>query len=353
MCPVVLISPAQSILKPEMCLIFSQIAGALGMAKPVDPSRRRPVSKSPSALPKFVLILTLLVLLAAYILRNTILEASMAGLERFVRPMLPVERDRLGVKDFSIEHMHPRSGDSPVHVQGTLRDACPILGDCFNDPESIFRDANTCDRNLRDLQAYYSNSAAFFSDVWGPDLRGKTAAFASFHVENNPDAPEQNAVLIYNVCVHPQARRLGLLRRLMTEGIESVVKKRNLDPKQTLLALDVDLLSPMAAASFSAYAKMGFWRAWQPCASVGFVDWRPVFQVGPPASHSAITQLLEDAEGYRASVMKSDPADLRSRGVLMGTRQRSKPEVLNHYCMFRMYEESLLTMGQFLVDSLA
>lgn len=324
------------------------------MARPVDPLRK-PIPKKINSQPfkrKYVVLAISVVALAIItFFRRSISLMILSFLAHHLRPHIQLEKSRLTNKDFLIRHQHPGRANLPVHTLNTLEDACPILKDCFDSPDSIFRDTDTCESNLKDLKNYYSNSAAYFSSEWGPELQGRTAAFTSFHVESDPDMPSRSAVFIYNVCVHPKARRLGLSRKLVTEGFDSVIKERNLDPKQTLLAVDVDLTTPMAAEAFASYAKMGFMRAWQPCASVGYVDWRPIFARTLPAESSAIMKILDTPQEYIKETMQAPAELLRKKGVLLNTRQKKRPEKLTHFCMFRMYDEGFQSWGHTLMSA--
>lgn len=241
-------------------------------------------------------------------------------------PITPL-RDTL-----SVTHHHPNH-PGPVHVPNTPGDACRILMKCFNEDGSIYEDLPTCHNNMKLILKYYHNTALFDA--------GLLVGFSSFHYETAPSGAK--AISIYNVCVDPAYRQRGLAKRMLAEGVEEMRAYQKITGDKLLLALDVDLSTEMAAESFALYAKMGFLRGWQPCRSVADVDWRPVIEdPGNQMTKSPMAEILGSPKKYlEDEVMGGKP------GLRLKPRGYSK-EPINHFCMFRFYEEDWLTMGKYL-----
>ena len=236
----------------------------------------------------------------------------------------------------TIVHHYP---DKPgaVHVPGTPLDACRILEGCFPDPESIYHDHASCVSNMTYILRRYPSSSVIQD--------GRVVGFLSLFVEEDPDRREHKAILTYNVCVDPKLRGRGLAKRMLKESIDALVAHKSISTKSLLLALDVDLTSQMAAEAFTMYAKLGYLRGWQPCRSVGDVDWRPLFdQPTSPALRSPIQKLLDAPKQYQEDELVGKNPSPRLRPRSKGT------ERLDHYCMFRFYEESWLTLGNYLAE---
>jgi predicted GNAT family acetyltransferase len=166
--------------------------------------------------------------------------------------------------------------------------------------------------------------------------------FISFHIET---ASPSTAISMYNVCVDPAYRGRGIAKRLIADGVEEQRRHAKLGSK-LLLGLDVDLTTEFAAESFALYAKLGFLRGWQPCRSVGDVDWRPVLE--QPASslvRSPMADILAMPQKYLENeIMGKNPSQrLRSR-------RSSSSDPYSHFCMFRLYNESWMSMGKFLAE---
>lgn len=255
--------------------------------------------------------------------------------EKIVQEGHAVETPEATLKaaNMAIVHHHP---DKPVtvHQPGTDMDACRLLIHCFPEPGSIYQDHSTCVFNMSHLLKYLDSSALVH--------QGRILAFVSFHLRR--DGPDRNAILIYNVCVDPMVRGHGFAKRLVGEGIEDMMTHHKLRGKRTLLGLDVDMTSAMAAESFSLYTKLGYLRGWQPCPSVGDVDWRAFFS-DPP--HAAIltpfNSILNDLPAYvRDEVEGRRPAS-RFKRLSQGSAASVK---YDHYCMFKWYNESWLAIGK-------
>lgn len=233
---------------------------------------------------------------------------------------------------------HFKNKPGLVHQVNSSMDACPILVECYPGVESIYANYSTCVENMPLILKYY-DSSALVKD-------GHVIGFISYNVERDHQIPKNRAISIYNVCIDPVVRGRGLAKRMLAEGIEAVISHYSLLPESTLLALDVDLTSQMGAESFSLYAKLGFLRGWQPCRSVGDVDWRPLFTAPTsPAIQSPLSTILVDPVGYQQDILKGKNPTPR-----LPSRSQSSSGTFNHYCMFRFYQESWLTIGQMLVE---
>lgn len=244
-------------------------------------------------------------------------------------------------KEYTMRH-HYTNQPADIHVvqegrtDGPL-DNCEMLRDCFPGSNSIYQSHEECVRNMRLILRHYDSSIIIH--------RGRTVGFISFHVEVNPNDRRQHAVNIYNVCVHPAHRGRGLAKRLLAEGLEALLDHRQIRDKQLLLALDVDLTSPMAAESFSMYVKLGYMRAWQPCRSVADVDWRPLFKdLEAPAVVSPLPAILANLSRY----VEDEVRGKKPRVHLPSRTSSSDP--LDHFCMFKFYNESWYTLGRALAS---
>lgn len=230
----------------------------------------------------------------------------------------------------TIIHHHPNKS-APVHVPNTDADACRILMICFPGADSIYKNLSECHDNMELILKYYHNSAII--------SKGQVVGFISFHLET----AGSTAISMYNVCVDPAYRNRGLAKRMIFEGVEEMRQHEKLD-KKLLLGLDVDLTTEFAAESFALYAKLGFFRGWQPCRSVGDVDWRPVID-NPESSlaRSPMAEILASPKKYLDDeVMGKNP------GPRLRSRSPNSQTPLTHFCMFRLYDESWYSMGKYL-----
>lgn len=226
---------------------------------------------------------------------------------------------------------HP---DKPgrVHEPDTAMDACRILQGCYPGENSIFTDRKTCHENMPWILRSFTSSALRH--------RGQVVGFVSFEMSREREGDANVAIMVYNVCVDPALRSRGLARRLMQEGVEEMLDHHRLRGHNVLLGLDVNLTSEMAAVAFSIYAKLGFVRAWQPCHSVGDVDWRPLFKPGHAATRSPLARLLADPDDYVRRVLSGTDT-----GPLLPSLSSPHKRVPDHYCMFKFYAESWHSMG--------
>lgn len=236
---------------------------------------------------------------------------------------------------FQFVHQHRGQKDAPTifQSQGPLN-SCPMLYDCFPGDDSTFRNLASCQENMDYLGKYYDNTIALKD--------GKVVGFISCHVEYDPDNKNQVAFNIYNVCVDRKVRGQGLAKLLLEETVRATINYHKLQDKRVLLALDVDFTTEMAAEAFALYAKLGFLRAWQPCRSVADVDWRPIFnEPNSLAVQSPLPRILAEPTKYLNDEMKGERPSLRLR-----SRTRSTGPIFTHFCMFKFYDESFLTMGR-------
>ncbi len=255
-----------------------------------------------------------------------------------------------------------------VHRANSPLDACPLLEMCFVGPTSVFKDRKACHKNMRYILEQLDSSAAI--------QNGRVVGFISFHVAAAVNRPRDVAISTYNVCVHPDARGKGLAHRLHDEGIAHAISTYSLQAEsrggkraRILLALDVDMASAMAPQAFAMYARMGYLRAWQPCESIGAVDWRPLFDEDGPfeAVHTPLDQILLAPQRYVQDVLRDGlpasstasaaPDAVGNMRLLVNTQDRDRlarnahykpPKVQDHYCMFKFYGDSWLTMGELL-----
>lgn len=245
------------------------------------------------------------------------------------------------MKEYTMRH-HYTNQPAAIHVveegrtDGPL-DNCKMLRDCFPGASSIYNSHDECARNMQLILRHYDSSIVIH--------RNRTVGFISFHVEVNPNDRRQQAVNIYNVCIHPAHRGRGLAKRLLAEGLEALMDHRQLRDKQILLALDVDLTSSMAAESFSMYVKLGYLRAWQACRSVADVDWRPLFRdPEAPAVANTLPVMLANLSRYVEEEVKGQ----KPRAHLPSRTGSSDP--LDHFCMFKFYNEDWLSIGRALAS---
>lgn len=231
-------------------------------------------------------------------------------------------------------HQHAKSPSPIIHQRGGLLDNCPMLMDCFPDPDSIYRDMDSCHSNMNYILKYYDSSIIL--------VDGKSVGFISFHMEEDPDNPDHKAINIYNVCIDKKYRGKGLAKKMTEEGVEEMIRHHKLKGKKTLLALDVNFKDKMAAEAFSMYVKLGYFRAWQPCHGIGDIDWRPLFNT-PKADlvKSPLSTILSDPETYKKE-------EIIGNKLLphLQSRRKTRNEPMFHYCMFKFYGESWHSLGQ-------
>lgn len=234
--------------------------------------------------------------------------------------------------EVTMRHQYLNAPAIIYEAEGPLNN-CAMLQDCFPEAEALYKNTKACHDTMLYLQRVYDNSIVL--------MQGKSIGYITFHLEVDPDNSKNKIINIYNVCVAREHRNKGIAKRMLEEGLEAMLDHYNLRGAKVLLGLDVELTTYMAAESFAMYAKMGFMRAWQPCRSVGDVDWRPIFNNPTvPAVQSPLNSILMDRERYLDEEIreKKQYAHLRSRS-------RSTKE-LTHFCMFKFYGESWYDMGK-------
>lgn len=296
----------------------------------------------------------------------TVVVAMLYGFSRYpgllpecLAPSKPVQRASAGIlpgkaihKELRMAHHHVNKPGN-VHTPNTERDACLILPGCYPDATGIYADVPTCHRSLNSLMTWLDSSTLLHGE--------KIVGFISFHRQQSRlPAGTRHVLLIYNVCVHPEYRGRGLATRLLEEGLEEMIDHYKLRGEQRLLlGLDVDLSSPMAAESFSLYGKLGFLRGWQPCRSVGDVDWRTMYFedynkpgekqnnreiIVPEAIRHPLDRILWTPSQYDKDELRGGKPSPRLRSN-SGT---SSDAAYDHFCMFKWYGESWLAMGQYI-----
>lgn len=256
------------------------------------------------------------------------------------RPPAPLT-PRQAVDSLIFKHHHI-SRPLKLHEPNGLTDFCPLLGECYPHGDSMFRKLDTCHKSLSTLFQYYDSSAMY------DPKSGEPVAFISFFADR--DSKNNRLIHIYNVCVHPKWRNMGVARRLINEGIEETLAFHNItDKSKVALGLDVDLTSPMPAEAFALYAKMGFMRGWQPCSSVGNIDWRPLFaEPAGDIARSSILELLADPKKYQEDVLKKGVG--RAFFPLRNPNYEETAEDRNHFCMFKMYHDSWMRLGELIAE---
>lgn len=250
---------------------------------------------------------------------------------------------------------------------------CPMLYDCFPGDFSNFKREKTCFRALDNVISSY-DSSILMSD-------NEVVGFSSFYLENDVFVNSDRAALImYNVCIHPNHRGKGLGVKLMNQSTTHWIEHHGRKNKKTLLALDVDFKSLTSPHAFSMYAKLGYLRGWQPCVTVGEIDWRPLYHgvdvasaasegspspsptpppptpLGPPL-HSALSALLQDPTSYIANVLYPSAEDksvqMRKEHNRLPYRKRYPVnQIYDHFSMFKFYGESLGSLVEPLAKSI-
>lgn len=180
--------------------------------------------------------------------------------------------------------------------------------------------------------------------MFGPD--GRPVAYASLIVEPVDDKGHK-VLKIYDVGVHPEHRKKGLARKLIEAAIEDRIAHYGLDRDNLLLALSVDLNTPMAAQAIALYAKMGFLLAWQPCSSVTYLDMRMFFEnLADPSVASPMNMILSNTRAFQEVIMGVRQTHLLP---LKGGRTET-PQRRTHMCMFKFYGDTWLKMGHVIAD---
>lgn len=245
-------------------------------------------------------------------------------------------------------------------------DACRLLSKCFDSPDSMYKSMESCWQNIgmtlqyldsafmveRDEVTGHDDLVAFISIDRQKRRRPSDQMTKQQSEQADSDVGVMHAMFIYNVCVRPDRRGGGLGKRLVNEFVDQMVEHYGLEkwakstnfgglqvgstePVPLLLGLDVEWPTPMSAESFSMYAKMGYMRWWQPCGSVGYVDWANLSRTG----HSK----------YLHSAMTS-PEELRKE--IQDAKEAPSRYSKSHFCMFRYHSDSWLSIGKYLRDSL-
>lgn len=130
--------------------------------------------------------------------------------------------------------------------------------------------------------------------------------------------PKVAALVIYNVCVHPEHRRQGIASLLFTEALPRIVdlerqaychSSSKRDPERcknlpTVLALDVFWKDEHSAGAFALYAKLGFTDHLQP---VGNIEKFPFEKVASgELSDSSLLEKAADAVGEATLKVPAD-----------------------------------------------
>lgn len=257
---------------------------------------------------------------------------------------------------------------SDLHQPNTEMDACPLLISCFgeNDRYSVYGEEH-CPNNL-DLTLKYYDSAYLVEE---DGVNRKAVGFISIHHQRASEltrtrispAKDQHALIVYNVCVHPEYRGRGLGKRLVPEFVDAMIKHYKLesfaqsrgdnpdDPPPLIVALDVELDTPSSQEAFSIYARQGFIRWIQPCKSVAELDWRIVNDTRGKI-HPLGQMLSADRGKYLREAYRLDPDNgsiIRTsltRGPERDGQGRVKkdqpkdPRLVNHLCMYKYYADS-------------
>lgn len=243
---------------------------------------------------------------------------------------------------------------------------CPMLYDCFPGDSSNFKHSSTCFDSLDNIISGFDSSIMMNGD-------SEIVGFSSFYLEKDVQKESDRAALmIYNVCVHPKHRNKGLGVKLMNDSTDHWIKHHKRTGKKTLLALDVDFKSLTSPSAFAMYAKLGYLRGWQPCATVGDVDWRPLYHginndsnqllspsptpYGPPL-HMALSLLLQDPKSYIDNVLypsRDSKSQQMVRDHIRLPYRRTYPsnQIFDHFSMFKFYGDSISSLVQPLADSI-
>ncbi len=274
---------------------------------------------------------------------------------------------------------------SQIHQKyHSMMDTCRILQQCFVGSD-VYGTPEVCKRNLDPTIRYYE------SGFWVEMVEGKEdrlVGFLSIHHDvsykgrkNNQQPDDYHALVIYNVCVDEERRGKGIAKKLIPEFIDATIKHyklekyakatgKEIDPKTgkpippLIVGLDVDLTSDLMPDAFSLYTKLGFVRWWTPCISVARHKWTSLIETQ--------ASWYESKQGYSAAEKRDEHGNVKRNTGLLPARNADFPlarllwdpapylensfnlgtgKKPNHFCMYKFYSDSFITMAKSLMES--
>lgn len=198
-----------------------------------------------------------------------------------------------------------------MHLSSSSADICTFFPTCFPSLHKSDSDAEMqeCRVSMRyNFQSYYT---AIATDEAGG------GAIGILNVKPIRGNPNVAALIIYNVCVHPEYRRRGIASRMLTEALPHIMDLERQTYLRLLekypqkyknppivLALDVYWEDAYSAEAFAMYAKLGFTDHLQAVEDIEDLPFEKV--ASGELSDSSLLEKAADAVGEAALKVPDD-----------------------------------------------